>query len=235
MDSDDGQVRLQIRCEALGEGAAKAIEDTDIRAHITSDQGKLNVTAWPATQGFTPKSQPCNITIRLQVPPSGPYKIDARANHGCVGVHRLTLSGCKLRGLVGLKVKGIKGYQGGHELDNVVLSGDLDVSTEGTPDFGDVWIRGTLRAVSSSKVQARTNGGNIQLYITPDPRVGLDVVGRSETGTVSVGINDGTTASASAESQSEKRVRTREYENKTIRLDVTATSSKGNVTIASVM
>src|SRR5215813_11701735 len=39
MDSDDEQVRLQIRCTAAGEGAVKAIEDTDVRAHLTDDNG----------------------------------------------------------------------------------------------------------------------------------------------------------------------------------------------------
>lgn len=235
MDSDDGQVRLQVRCEALGEGAAKAIEDTDIRAHFTSDQGKLKVAVWHATQGFTPTSQPCWVSIRLQVPLSRPYQIDAMANHGRVGVHRLTLAACKLRGLVGLKVKGVKGYQGGHDLDNVILVGDIDISTEGPSDFGDAWIHGTLRAISSCKVQARTNGGSVQLYFTPDPRVGLDVIGRSDAGTVLMGINDGTTVRAAPESRTDKHVRTREYENRPIKITVTATSSKGNVTVASAM
>ena len=68
---------------------------------------------------------------------------------------------------------------------------------------------------------------------TADPRVGLDVVGRSDAGTVLIGINDGMTVPATPESSTAKHVRTKEYQTRAIKVDVTAISSKGNVTIAS--
>ncbi|MEW6208901.1 MAG: hypothetical protein AB1631_11075 [Acidobacteriota bacterium] len=234
MDSDDGQARLQILLSAAGEGAAKAIEDTDVRAHLTADNGMLRVSVWHETQGFTPQSQPCWVSIRLQVPLANQYKLDAMANHGCVGVHRLTLAGCKLRGLVGIKVKGIKGYHGGHDLHNVVLSGDLDVSTEGPSDFGDAWIHATLRAISSCKVQARANGGNIWLSFTPDSRTGLNVIGRSEEGMVLVRIGEDATAPPLSQARSELRARSKGYESKPVQIEATATSSHGDVTVVMI-
>ena len=58
MDSDDGQVRLRIRRSSSGEGAAKALADTDARARLTADNGLLRVAVWHATQGFAQQMQP---------------------------------------------------------------------------------------------------------------------------------------------------------------------------------
>lgn len=231
MDSDDGQVRLQIRCSVIGTGAAQALQDTDVRAHLTADNGLLRVTVWHATQGFGQQSQPCLVNIRLQVPPSGAYKLDALANHGCVGVHRLTLAGAKLRGLSGFKMKGVKGYLGGHDLDNVVLSGDLDVETSAPAGFGDTWIQGTLTAITSCKVTARTNEGNIRLSFPSDPRTGLDVVGRAAKGRVIIGINDAPPAPPTSPPPPELRGRTQGYDAAPIHIEVVASSDLSNVTI----
>ncbi|MCI0387618.1 MAG: hypothetical protein MOB07_02445 [Acidobacteria bacterium] len=229
MDSDDGEVRLQIRYNA---GMSKGIEDTDVRAHLTADNGMLRVTVWQATQGFAPQYYPCGVDIRLQVPLTGPYKLDALANHGCVGVHRLTLAGCKLRGLVGTKLKGIKGYQGGHDLNDVVLSGDLDVATEAPRGFGDAWIHGTLSATASCKALARTNEGNIRLSFSPDSRTGLEVVGRSNMGKVTLlGNHEDANVTPVLQQGSEMRRKSKGYESKPIHVEVTATSALSNVTV----
>lgn len=231
MDSDDEQVRLQIRCSSSGEGAAKALADTDVRAHLTADNGLLRVAVWHATQGFAQQMQPCLVNIRLQVPPSGAYKLDALANHGCVGVHRLTLAGAKLRGLSGVKMRGVKGYLGGHDLDNVILSGDLDVETSAPPGFGDTWIQGTLTAIASCKVIARTNEGNIRLSFPPDPRTGLDVIGRAAKGRVIIGINDAPPPPPTSPPQAELRSRTQGYDAAPVHIEVSASSENSNVTI----
>ena len=212
----------------------KAIEDTDVRVHLTEDNGILRVAVWHETQGFTPQSQPCWVSIRLQVPLTGPYKLDAMANHGCVGVHRLTLGGCRLQGLTGIKMKGVKGYLGGHDLDNVVLSGDLDVSTEAPKGFGDAWIQGTLSAIASCKVMAQTHEGNIRLSFVPDTRTGLEVLGRSDTGNVLIGINEDATQPPVSKPQAELRERSKGYESKPVHVEVTATSAHSNVTIVRV-
>jgi hypothetical protein len=227
MDSDDDQVRLQIRCEAMGEGAAKAIEDTQVQVHVTADQGKLAIAVGHATQGFTPAAQPCNLHIRLQVPPSGSYRVEGTAHHGGVAIRRLTVSDLRLRGRVGLKVKGIKGYIGGHDMENVVLAGDADVFTEGGT------ITGSLDAASSGKLVARAPMGEIRLSFTPDPRVGLNVLGTSDQGSVQVGLL-GADPQAAPERGTVRR-RTEGYEQKPIQVDVTATSLQGNVVVVSWM
>jgi hypothetical protein len=230
MDSDDSQIRLQIRCEALGEGAAKAIEDTDIRVHPTVDGKRLGLSVWHATQGFTPTAQPCLVNMRLQVPLFGAYRLQARADHGCVGVRRLILANSKLEGRVGYKVKGIRGYIGGHDLDNVVLSGDLEVYAESAS------ISGMLRAISSCKVSARTGTGDIRLSFTPDPQTGLDVTGVTDKGTLNIGIMEGEQRErATRQLQSEQQIRSKGYEGKAIRIDAKVTSSSGNVTVVSSM
>lgn len=231
MDSDDGQVRLQVRCTATGEGAAKALADTDVRVHLTADNGQLRVAVWHATQGFGAQSLPCAVNIRLQVPPTGAYKLDALANHGCVGVHRLTLAGAKLRGLSGTKMRGIKGYQGGHDLDNVVLAGDLDLETSAPAGFGDTWIQGTLTAIASCKVVARTNEGSIRLAFPSVLDTGLDVTASSEQGRVMIGLNDKPAGNPDSANQKEWRARSEGYEKLPIKITVEARSKISNVTV----
>lgn len=231
MDSDDGQVRLQIRCSAVGAGAAKAIEDTKVQAHLNSDHDRLHVAVWHETQGFTPQVQPCLVAIRLQVPLSGPYQLDATADHGCVGVHRLTLANSKLRGRSGSKLKGVKGYLGGHDLHDVVLNGDLDMVTEAPQGFGNTWIHGTLRVAAACKVWAQTEEGNIRLSFAPDPRVGLDVKGSSDAGNVVIGINE---APPVTKARGELRERSKGYETKPIQVALTATSTLSEVSVVAI-
>ncbi|SRR6266542_652491 len=231
MDSDDGQVRLQVRCMATGEGAAKALADTDLRVHLTADNNQLRVAVWHATQGFGAQSQPCLVNIRLQVPLTGTYKLDALANHGCVGVHRLTLAGAKLRGLSGTKMRGIKGYQGGHDLDNVVLAGDLDLATESPAGFGDTWIQGTLTAIAPCKVVACTNEGSIRLAFTSAPDTGLDVTASSEQGRVLIGLNDKPAGNPDSMNQKVWRARSEGYEKLPIKIMVETHSKISNVTV----
>ncbi len=228
MDSDDKQIRLQVRQEA---NTAKAIEDTRIRVHLTSDAGVLRVMAWNETQGFGAAVAPCNVNIRLQVPGSGLYKIDATANHGCVGVHRLKLAGCKLRGPVGVKVPLIKGYQGGHDLDDVVVSGDLDLATDAPQGFGDAWIHGTMRVASSCNVMARTNEGHIRLSFSSDSPTGVDVTGRSDEGKVTFIGFDANGKPPTTKSGADLSFRSEEFESKPIRVVAKANSSRSDVTI----
>ena len=128
-------------------------------------------------------------------------------------------------------MKGVKGYQGGHDLNEVILAGDLDIATTAPRGFGDTWIHGSLSAIASCKVLARTNEGNIRLSFAQDPGTGLSVIGRADEGTVLLGINvDGTTPPTS-QARTELRERTKGYEGKQVQVEVTATSALSNVTI----
>jgi len=97
-DSDDGQVRLQVRFDGFGEGtrapgesARRVIEDTDVRVHVRAQQGRLLIRVWHSTQGFTAAAQPALVGIRVQVPARGEYRVTGDAYHGAVVVRHARL------------------------------------------------------------------------------------------------------------------------------------------------
>lgn len=134
-DSDDDEVRLQVRMEGFGEGsddpaaaARRVIAETDLQVFLTNSGGRLMVRVWHPTLGFTtPGGQPAWVNVRLLVPNRGAYRVTSEAFHGNVAIRRLTLAGAMLRGNVGEKFKGIPGFIGQTELDNVALAGDVDI------------------------------------------------------------------------------------------------------------
>ena len=91
--------------------------------------------------------------------------------------------------------------------------------------------RCSLSAIASCNVSARTNAGNIMLSFLPDPGMGLEVIGRSQEGTVMIGINEDATGPPVAQARTELRERSKEYERKPVRVAVTAASSSGNVIV----
>jgi len=239
-DSDDDKVRLQIRMEGSGEGSAqpgeaakRVIEETEAQVYMTANQGRLMVRVWHSTLGFTtPGSQPTWVGIRLQVPARGPYRINSEAYHGVVGVRRLTLSAGNFRGRVGDKFKGIPGYIGGVELDNVILAGDVDISND--PGALDAPITAKLRVASTCRLTART-GGPINIAIQPDPSLGVRALGGSNDGAVRVAIDKGTRRDGvTREFKSQDQFESGEYDRKPVRIEVRATTEHGAVNIASM-
>jgi len=85
-DSDDGQVRLQVRMEGHGDGsdhpndaARRVIDETQLQVFITDSAGLLMVRVWHSTLGFTsPGAQPAFVNVRLHVPDRGPYRVTAQ-------------------------------------------------------------------------------------------------------------------------------------------------------------
>ncbi len=239
-DSDDDKVRLQIRMEGFGEGSAqpgeaakRVIEETEARVYMTANQGRLMVRVWHSTLGFTtPGGQPTWVHIRLQVPARGAYRISSEAYHGVFGVRRLTLSAGSFRGRVGDKFKGIPGYIGGVELDNVILTGDVDISNE--PDALGAPITAKVRIASTCRLTAST-GGAINIAIQPDPSLGVRALGGSNGGAVRIAINEGAPREGVArEFKSQDQAESREYDRKPVRVEVRATTGHGNVSITSV-
>jgi hypothetical protein len=239
-DSDDDQVRLQIRMEGFGEGSAqpgeaakRVIEETEVRIHMTAQQGRLLIRIWHPTLGFTtPGGQPALVGIRLQVPARGAYRISSEAYHGVVGVRRLTLSAGSFRGRVGEKFKGIPGYIGGTELDNVSLAGDVDISNEaaalGAP------ITAKVRIVSTCRLTAST-GGNINIAVQPEPSLGVRALAGSNNGTVRIALNAGVKREEGArEFKSQDQAESGEYDGKPVRVELRATTGHGNVSISSI-
>ena len=253
-DSDDDQVRLQIRVEGYGEGslepaeaAARVIEDTKLQTFMTVHQGRLMVRVWHSTLGFTsPGGQPAWVGVRLLVPARGPYRVTTEAFHGAVVIRRLTLAGVTMRGNVGDKFKGIPGFVGLTELDNVVLTGDVDIDNlVGLPGIrapvpanmaniaAPILVK--ARAGSSCRLKAVT-GGDINIVIQPAPDVGVKALGESNSGRLSIGLDGGEAEEAPGDSTFNNRglVTTAGYDSKPIKLEVRAAATNGSVNIASI-
>jgi hypothetical protein len=253
-DSDDNQVRLQIRVEGLGEGAsqptdaaARVIDETKLHNFMTIDNGRLMVRVWHSTLGFTtPGGQPAFVSVRLLVPRRGAYRVTTEAFHGTIAVRRLTLAGATIRGSVGDKFKGIPGFIGRTELDNVELIGDVDIDNlAGLPGIraaapanmanlaAPILVK--ARAGSSCKLRAVT-GGDINIVIQPAPDVGVKALGESDTGRVTVVLDGGVAGEPTGGSTFRVRraVATTGYDSKQTRVEVQASSGAGNVSIASM-
>jgi hypothetical protein len=253
-DSDDAQVRLQVRIEGFGEGSAspqqaarRVIEETELHSSITSSDGRLMVRFWHSTLGFTtPGSQPAFVSVRLMVPSSGGYTLRTEAFHGAVAVRRLTLDKAVLRGNVGYKMRGIPGFIGETELDHVIVAGDVDVDNLiGLPGIRAsvpanmaglaAPIRVTASVASTSTITAVT-GGTILIAVQPAPDLGVQAVGESNDGRVTVGIDGGTPGDSSSTPQFRMRrsAATTGFESKPVRMTVRATSGSGSVHITSI-
>lgn len=253
VDSDDGQVRLQVRIEAFGEGsstpataAKQVIEATKIHTYLTAHQGRLMVRVWHSTLGFSPGSQPAVVNVRLQLPARGAYNVTLEAFHGAIAIRRLTLGRSTLRGNVSDKFKGIPGYIGLTELDNVELAGEVDINNlAGLPGIrppvssGLTGISAPIlikaRAGANSKLTAVT-GGNVNIVIQPNPDVGVRVLGEAKTGQIAINIEDGQAEDVPDDSDFPVRgvIRSPDFETKRVKLEVHAVSNNGNVNVASI-
>lgn len=254
IDSDDTRARLQIRMEGSGEGssqpataAGRIIQDTKLEAFMTAEHNRLLVRVWHSTLGFTnPGGQPTFVSVRLALPARGSYSVSIGAFHGSVAIRRLTLERATIRGNVGDKFKGIPGYIGNTELDNVNLAGDVDidnlaglpgirarVSSEVASLSAPILVKATVR--SSCRLSAVT-GGDINIAIQPAPDLGVQALGESNSGRVTVMINDGVPSDPVGESAFRTRrfVSTAGYDTKQVRLALRAASSSGNVNIGSI-
>ena len=190
-DSDDDQVHVQIRWDGFGEGttdpaaeAARVIDVTPVRVFLTADSGRLFVRVWHPFLGFTrpttaPGGQPAWVSVRVLVPDRGAYRVSTEAFHGVVSLRRLTLSGAYLSGRVGEKLKGINGFQGGTELYDVTLAGNLDVANPLGGDGAPVTAR--LRIGSSSQVTIQSAGA-INVAVQPHPDLGVRAFAAGATG-----------------------------------------------------
>jgi hypothetical protein len=253
-DSDDGQVRLQIRIEGFGEGsedpgraAARVIDETELHVALTEQQGKLSISVWHSTLGFTaPGAQPAFVNVRLQVPARGTYRVRTEAFHGLVAIRRLTLSSATLRGNVGEKFKGIPGFIFATELDNVTLAGDVDIDNlVGLPGVrapvtgaaaalaAPILVK-VARVAANARLTAVT-GGEIRVAIQPAPDLAVSATGESNSGTVRVGIDRGVVRDSSATAAFRvRREVSSPAENKPLRVTVLAQSNTGNVHVTSI-
>jgi hypothetical protein len=253
-DSDDDQVRLQIRMEGLGEGsdnprdaAVRVIDETTLHTYFTNSGGRLMARVWHSTLGFTrPGGQPAFVSVRVLVPARGSYRVTTEAFHGNVAIRRLSLSGATLRGNVGDKLKGIPGFIGQTELDNVELAGDVDIDNlAGIPG-----VRAPVPAQMSSiaapiLVKARVastcrlvalTGGTLNIAIQPSPDLGVRALGQANEGQVNIRIDGAVAETPPIDStfRVQSSFSTSGIESKPIRIDIRAASVHGTVNIASI-
>lgn len=238
-DADDQSVHVQVRLEGFGEGspdpaeaARRVIEETDIRVAMSAHEGRLNVRVWHATLGFTPMAQAAAVGIRVLVPASGAYAVQSTAFHGAVAVRRLTLARSTFRGRVGDKFKGIPGYIGPMELDNVTLAGDVDVTSDGARLAAPVFAK--LRVASSSRLSVET-GGDITIAVQPHPSLGVHALAETSADTARVQIDGATSSDAPGGTLAVRRqAESLGFSDKSVKLDVRVTSTAGRVTIVSM-
>ena len=254
VDSDDEQVRLQIRVDGFGEGselpaqaAVRVIEETTLHSYITSTQGRLHVRVWHSTLGFTrPGAQPAFVSVRLQVPARGAYSVRTEAFHGLVAVRRLTITSVTMRGAVGDKFRGIPGFLHGTELDNVELAGDVDIDNiAGLPGIrapvapqvlslaAPIFVK--ARVSENSRLRAVT-GGDINIAIQPAPELGVRALAESNSERVRVGIDGGVAgdSSSNATFRVRRTVSSAAFEAKRVKIEVHAASGPGSVNITSI-
>jgi hypothetical protein len=253
-DSEDDQVRLQVRMEGFGEGsprpgdaAKRVIEETTLHTHLAQADGRLKVSVWHSVLGFTaPGGQPAWVSVRLHVPPRGEYRVTTQAFHGTVAVRRLTLAGATLRGNIGDKLKGIPGFFGATELDNVELAGDVDIDNlAGLPGIrppvaaevsglaAPILVKASVR--STSRMTAVT-GGNINMAFQPAPDLGVQAVGETSTGRVEIRLDDGVAGDSlgNAAFGIRRSFSTAGFEAKPVKIMVRASSGSGSINIASM-
>ena len=253
-DSDDDQVRLQIRMEGYGEGsnspadaARRALDETQLHTFLTDSGGRLMVRVWHSTLGFTsPGGQPVWVHVRLHVPNRGAYRVTSDAFHGSVAIRRLTLASAVVRGNVGAKFKGIPGFIGETVLDNVALAGDVNIDNlggipgvrpPGAPELSNLAAPIMVKAhvVSTSRVTALT-GGNIVIAIQPSPELGVRALGQANEGAVSITIDGAVAETAPPDStfREQRAFTTAGMESRNVQLAIRASSTHGTVNVASV-
>jgi hypothetical protein len=238
-DSDDRAVRIQVRLDGYGEGAAdpaaaarRVIDETSVRVYVAPHEGELVVHVWNDTLSFTSAAQPAFVSIRVQVPDRGAYRVVSEAFHGFAAIRRLTLGRSVMRGRVGDKFKGIPGYIGYTELDQVTVAGDVDIVSDGNQLSSPVVAK--LRVASSASLTIR-NGTDVTVSIQPHPRLGVRAVAASGAGTARVQV-DGASARDTTISTFRTAfvVESPNFTSLERRLRVVATSSHGAVNLASM-
>jgi hypothetical protein len=238
-DSDDRDVRIQVRVDGYGEGtvdpaaaARKVIEETSVRIYVATHEGELVAHIWNDTLSFTSAAQPAFVSIRVQVPDRGAYRVVSEAYHGFSSIRRLTLGRSVMRGRVGDKFKGIPGYLGYTELDQVTIAGDVDITSDGNQLSAPVIAK--VRVASSSSLTIR-NGADVNVSVQPHPLLGVYAVAASGSGTARVQVDGGAARdTAIAQHRSASVAESPKFKLLPRRLRVVATSSHGAVNVATM-
>jgi hypothetical protein len=190
------------------------------------------VQIWTDTLGFTRVAQPAFVSIRVQLPNRGAYRLVSEAYHGFASIRRLTLRNSTMRGRVGDKFKGIAGYIGYTELDQVTLDGDMEITSDGDQLSAPVIAK--VRAASSASLTIR-NGADINVSVQPHPLVALHAVAASGSATAHIQIDGGTARDTTLVAFRVASVaESPDFASHERRLRIIATSTHGSVNVASM-
>ena len=129
------------------------------------------------------------------------------------------------------KFKGIPGYLGTTELDNILLGGDLRITSDGGALSAPLLAKMQVIAPSTLTV---TTGADINIAVAPEPSLGVRAFGASNDGAVNILLGDAARRDTTVSFSSSALLEQPNFAVKALRLDVRATTVKGKVNIASV-
>ncbi|HLG40172.1 MAG TPA: hypothetical protein VI461_10910, partial [Chitinophagaceae bacterium] len=228
INSDDDEIHIQAILENYGIDAEKAVKETDIEVSATVDNNKLNIAVSHPVLGFTSNRQPTLVNFRIQVPDKIIYDIVGNEYHGIVGIRRITLGKFDFKGRSGEKYKGIKGYFGGLELDNVVIRNDIAINAE------DATVTGKLIIDNSCNIAINTNATDVKISIMPQENLGIKINAESTSGQVWV-IQEGDKPTQPTTPIRQKESVSNGFDKMLKKADIRIKSNSGNISVAAML
>lgn len=228
INSDDDEIHIQVILENYGTDAKKAVSETEIEVLATVDNNKLNIAVSHPVLGFTSSRQPTLVNFRIQVPGKITYDIFGNEYHGIVGIRRITLGKFDFKGRSGEKYKGIKGYFGGLELDNVIITNDISINAE------DATVTGKLIIDNSCNIKINTNSTDVKISIMPQENLGIKVNAESTSGQVWV-IQEGDTPTQPTTPIRQKESLSNDFDKTLKKADIRIKSNSGNISVAAML
>ena len=174
------------------------------------------------------------------------YRVTTHAFHGNVAIRRLTLAGASLRGNIGEKFKGIPGFIGQTEHDNVVLAGNVDIDNlGGIPGVRAPVAPGVRSLAAPVLVKARVIAPSVLTVLTrghdniaspPGPDLAVRAPARANDRAVNIAIARAVAETVPPDSafRLQRSCSTAGIDSGSVRLTVRAASTHGTVSIASI-
>lgn len=216
--SDDGRAHVVFTIESEKPGDRDLVRDAVVRAtFVEEDGGLLLVAAHEAKREEQQKGHSVQVSVRISLPPSGPY-----AFHLTTGVGDVHLDGFLSRGVAAHTGVGDVGIFG------MDMTGDVAAST-GTGDM-DV----DLTSVESGTVAASSGVGDVHVFVPSRPDIGYDA--HASTGVGAVHVEIGPTEDHQADKSNvggDVRARSKGYADRPVKVEVSATTGVGDVGISS--
>lgn len=200
-----------------GVGTAGAVDATGIDALARSTSGRLDVWAWQTTSASTRilfDNEGVGVHIVLELPAQAEWKLDVDTPYGDLEVVRMPVAdGSKLDTKYGDVV-----------VADVELRGGFTVDTS----YGDVDFSATR--VSTGRLAIDSSYGDLDVSLPRQADAGFDVRAETSYGESTVSIGE-TEVNDKNKDETNVHARTSSYATKTARLEVSATTSYGDVDV----